>query len=151
MHQSNTISQQSNQPLISHQEEMADTSQDDGMEGALQQYGAEEESYEDYGEYGDQGYGVDQNMAVAAVQDGNKGVPQTPEDLDSFIERADGKHFCTICRTFSHSIRHHVRNHVESKHFPTAFTYSCPHCGKQTNTRKALENHVYKCRKDTSF
>jgi hypothetical protein len=55
--------------------------------------------------------------------------------------------FCTICNAFFHQVSHHVRNHVESRHFPTTFTYNCPHCDKIVNTRKALQNHIYSTHK----
>jgi hypothetical protein len=36
------------------------------------------------------------------------------------------------------------RNHVESKHFPGAFSYSCPVCARVLESKKALENHTYR-------
>jgi len=146
MHQSNTISQQSNQPLISHQEEMADTSQDDGMEGALQQYGAEEESYEDYGEYGDQGYGVDQNMAAAAVQDGNKGPEFLNKHIIKVTDGSNAQFQCTLCGK-NHRQKIHAQNHVESLHFPEMFVYNCQYCNLSFNGRNKFYVHNSKFHK----
>jgi len=109
---------------------------------------AGDESYEDYGGYeGDQGYGgLEANISAT---DGNKG-PVTPDDLMLYIAKDAVKGYgCTLCNEFFHNARYHVRNHIESKHFPMAFTYTCQYCGKQCSTRKALENHVYKTHKNS--
>ena len=75
----------------------------------------------------------------------------TPDDMMQYIAKDDTKGYgCTICNEFYHSARYHVRNHIESKHFPSAFTYTCQYCNKQCNTRKALENHVYKIHKNVN-
>jgi len=113
-------------------------------------YGGDE-SYEDYGGYeADHGYEgvgnvVDQNMAAV---EGNKGSAlvqiENPDDLYNFCVREEtgqNKWTCNICYEFSHQGRQRVRNHVESKHYPNTFQYSCDKCEKICNTKKALEVH----------
>jgi len=108
---------------------------------------AGDESYEDYGGYeGDQGYGgLEANISAT---DGNKGPSHEeilrPDDLYKFCIRDEGHNrwSCTICYEFSHQGRQRVRNHVESKHYPTTFQYFCDKCDKICNTKKALEVHT---------
>ena len=67
-----------------------------------------------------------------------------PSQLDQFIEKnTEGRMQCTICKDFSHNSRSHVRNHIESKHFPNTFSYNCPyeHCGKIFYTFQAIQKH----------
>ena len=67
-----------------------------------------------------------------------------PSQLDQFIEKnAEGRMQCTICKDFSHNSRSHVRNHIESKHFPNTFSYDCPYenCGKIFYTFQAIQKH----------
>lgn len=52
----------------------------------------------------------------------------------------DGTFACALC-SFNMTRRLHVRNHVESKHFPNTFTYPCPICDKEFGTNKAFSNH----------
>ena len=71
-----------------------------------------------------------------------------PEELLQFVVRSEqeGKFVCTICQSFFHAKKYHVRNHVESKHFPNTFEYPCNICQKSYYTRKALESHLSKCK-----
>ena len=66
-----------------------------------------------------------------------------PSDLFQFVIRSDinGKYTCGICKTFSHAGKSHVRNHVESKHFPDTFTYECDQCEKIFSTKNGVANH----------
>ena len=67
-----------------------------------------------------------------------------PSQLDQFIEKnlEGGRMQCSICKDYSHD-RSHVRNHIESKHFPNTFSYDCPYenCGKVFNTCQAFQTH----------
>jgi len=74
-----------------------------------------------------------------------------PEELLQFVVRSDleGKFMCSICQSFSHAKKYHVRNHVESKHFPNTFEYPCNICQKSYFTRKALESHLSKCKQQS--
>merc|ERR1712083_308778 len=134
---SNVIATPSPYPAPSHSQALANPEMDDSMSN----YG-QDDSYDDYGQYGadggDQSYDgalVDPNMVAA---DGNKG-----DDLDGYILRDDqnarhAAYRCGLCSSFSHNSKYHVRNHVESKHFPNTYTYNCHFCDKTTSTRKAL-------------
>jgi len=109
---------------------------DDGM-------GYDEEGYEDYGQYGAEG-GYEGTLVDA---DGNKGVITKPEDFDSFISLNEhGIPRCGVCYMFSHSAKSNVRNHIESKHFPNTFTYTCPVCAKTLTSKKSLQNHASRCK-----
>jgi len=111
---------------------------DDGM-------GYDEEGYEDYGQYGADG-GYEGTLVDA---DGNKGlVVSCPEDLKSYIVTGDGGvSLCGICHAFSHKSKYDVQNHIESRHFPNSFVYTCPTCQKNVSTRKALVRHSASCSK----
>ena len=66
-----------------------------------------------------------------------------PADLLMYVTRCDisGKYTCGICKSFSHAGKSHVRNHVESKHFPDSFTYECNQCDKTFSTKNGVANH----------
>ena len=75
------------------------------------------------------------------------GVIKKPEDFDSFIRLNEyGVPSCGVCYAFSHSAKSNVRNHIESKHFPNTFTYSCANCAKILASKKSLQNHASKCK-----
>lgn len=67
----------------------------------------------------------------------------TNRDLDGYIVRDPSSRLfaCTQCNRFTHRSRSNVRNHLESKHFPGRYQYSCDVCGAVVNTRRALEVH----------
>merc|ERR1712243_253295 len=100
--------------------------------GALQQLDEQVEydagGYEDYGEY-DGGYG--NNMMEASTTD--KGRPVEREVFDQYMEKSflqDGRTCfkCTLCGKQNSLNKAHVRNHIESVHFPGHFSYNCNHC-----------------------
>jgi len=121
-----------------------------------------DESYEDYGGYGDQSYDasmMDPNM----TGDTNKGpVRQATmkvlkrsledksilEDLATTYLRKDvdrpGGYICSICGKAVRD-KYAGKDHLEGKHFPTDGAYSCSKCEKQLNTRKALISHQDHC------
>jgi len=111
---------------------------------------AGDESYEDYGGYeGDQGYGgLEANISAT---DGNKGIP-TPKshlELKNFVAKDEyGFHFCTICCSFKHKSCSNVVNHIESRHCPNSFVYTCKYCDKQFNARNSLNVHSSKCKNE---
>jgi hypothetical protein len=76
-----------------------------------------------------------------------------PEDLLEFCVRdqMEGKWSCTLCYQFVHRSRQNVRNHVESRHYPTTFQYSCPSCDKVCNTLRALEVHKSSVHRQTGY
>jgi len=132
-------------------------------DGQLQQlddsmYGADD-SYDDYGGYDNsQGYEVAGAMGDQSM-DASKGstsqlkisnplsTPKTPSDLNLYMIRNDENiPTCGICFKFSNKTTTCVRNHIEAIHFPNIFTYSCPICTTQFNTKNALYNHKAKCK-----
>jgi len=114
------------------------------LQAAEGDYGAEEQ-YEDYGQYEGEGYDAQE------AGDGNKG-PQQPEDLLKYIEKDEERscYFCTLCTSFSHKSRANVRNHVESKHFPKHFVYTCQTCGYNCPSHQSLLKHKSVFHKNTS-
>ena len=92
--------------------------------------------------------GVDQNHRLISPLKilnlfnlSGKSIIEKPEDFHQFIGRNSSGCFCTICHTFSHRSSTNVKNHVESKHFPNSFTYTCPMCQMSFGSKKSLENH----------
>ena len=74
-------------------------------------------------------------------------TPKTPSDLNLYMIRNDENiPTCGICFKFSNKTTTCVRNHIEAIHFPNIFTYSCPICTTQFNTKNALYNHKAKCK-----
>ena len=69
--------------------------------------------------------------------------PQQPEELLKYIDRDEvgSCYFCTLCNGFSHKSRANVRNHVESKHFPKHFVYTCQTCGHNCPSHQSLLKH----------
>ena len=68
--------------------------------------------------------------------------------FDHYIGRMDKEYFCEICQIFKHKSKHTVRTHVEGRHFPNTFSYICQLCDQSCSSRKALENHMQKHRKN---
>jgi len=110
---------------------------DDGM-------GYDEEGYEDYGQYGADG-GYEGTLVDA---DGNKGALSSPEELKSYISKDElsGQHTCVICN-YANRNAGNVRNHVESRHFPNMFEYTCKICGDLFGTKTQLNNHLARSHK----
>jgi len=115
----------------------------------LTNYQEEGEGYEEFDQYEDQYSEQQGGVQMAQGQEIEKGYVdypsvKSPTDLLSFCSKSPGssKWVCSICGHFSHSGRHQVRNHVESKHFPTSFQYQCEHCDKICCTKKGMERHV---------
>ena len=64
-----------------------------------------------------------------------------PEDFQKFIHRdQSGRYECTLCFHNVISLKD-VKNHVESKHFPNTFSYSCTLCDKTFGTNSAYTTH----------
>jgi len=109
-----------------------------------------DDSYDDYGQYDDQGDMSAQhvNMDPSGVND--TGVSfQDPSELLQYVERdlsdtSRTKYVCVICKNFFHQGRNNVRNHVESKHFPNLFVYKCDLCDKTVPSKASLQMHKHK-------
>jgi len=115
--------------------------------GQLQQVedgmGYDEEGYEDYGQYGAEEGGYEGTLVDT---DGNKGITKFA-DFDKYITvNESGLPTCGVCFAFSHSGKSNVRVHVESRHFPNTFTYTCPICAKLLASKQALQNHLRRCK-----
>jgi len=143
------VPQAPHQPIYqttTHIPEAQVTADDQNMQTMVYQ----EDGYEDYGQYE-----VDQYEGGAGEQempnDGNKGDEQIkePSDLFQFVafDGVDGKHFCQICKKFSHKSRSNARNHVEAVHYANLFAYSCQICGQTVGSKNALNIHMTRMHK----
>eukprot|EP00092_Neocalanus_flemingeri_P085918 GFUD01108187.1.p1 GENE.GFUD01108187.1~~GFUD01108187.1.p1 ORF type:complete len:247 (+),score=59.22 GFUD01108187.1:90-830(+) len=101
-----------------------------------------QETYEEYEEY-------EENIFQAAEVVPEHVEGMQPSDLLQYTSKdlATGKHVCTLCSNFSHSSQANVRNHIESKHFPGTFVYTCQLCGKQSPSHQGLLKHKSKWHK----
>ena len=71
------------------------------------------------------------------------GFHTNPDELFAYVlEQNHGQHACGICYGFSHASKNNVRNHVEAKHYPNAFSYSCDYCGQQMKNKNCLNAHI---------
>jgi len=105
-----------------------------------------DDSYDDYGQYADeQEYQEDVTPQHTATGiQGTEGACHDPSDLLQFVvENPDGvkKYRCALCETFSHNGRSHVRNHVESVHYPNSFLYPCGQCDKSFPSKNNVTLH----------
>jgi len=101
----------------------------------------QEEVYEEYEEY------EENTFQATVVPEHAEGLQ--PSDLLQYTNKdpSTGKHVCTLCSNFSHSSQANVRNHIESKHFPGTFVYTCQLCGKQSPSHQGLLKHKSKWHK----
>ena len=74
------------------------------------------------------------------------GTISSPEDFKKYILKDDGGPHCGICKQFYNRSITNVKNHIESKHFPNSFLYSCNMCFINVNSKKALERHTTRCK-----
>ena len=65
-----------------------------------------------------------------------------PDELFAYVLKSEGQHICGICNKFTHFSKNSVRNHVEAKHYPDAFCYSCDFCGQQMKNKNCLNIHI---------
>ncbi|XP_023339231.1 protein tramtrack, beta isoform isoform X10 [Eurytemora carolleeae] len=128
----------------SNQQSLALTEEDD--------YG-QDESYDDYGQYGDGSYdGQMMDPSMAGGADGNKGTISNPKDLLQFVHPLTngdpgfvcGGFVCGLCFKFKHVWRTNVRNHIESIHYKGHFVYNCDICGQVKNSKQ----DVYSCKSE---
>jgi len=102
----------------------------------------QEETYDEYEEFEDTN-----SYPTAVVPENVEGLQ--PSDLLQYTTKDphSGKHVCTLCSNFSHNSQANVRNHIESKHFPGTFVYTCQLCGKQSPSHQGLLKHKSKWHK----
>ena len=67
---------------------------------------------------------------------------QSPEDFKKYIVKTDRGQTCSICQDFSHSSKSNVRKHIESRHFPNSFSYTCAYFDTVVGTQMALDKHM---------
>jgi len=116
------------------------------MDDSLQYAG--DDSYDDYGQYGAEG-GYEEGGLVdpgMGAQDANKGSVTSPEDFKKYIQRDESGPHCGICLQFYNRSVTNVRNHIESKHFPNSFSYTCRKCCINVSTKVALDRHMTRCK-----
>jgi len=96
----------------------------------------QEENYEEYN------YGEEQGYEVASMGDaGVEGNKAPLDDLKKYIIRRGPAPECGICFQYSNKSSTNVRNHIESKHFPGMFSYSCDWCEKIYSSKQAVDKH----------
>jgi len=106
-----------------------------------------EDNYEEYDDhYGEEQeyHGGDEVHMPTSRGDLHTGQSlQDPSELLQFVRKdsTDQKYHCTLCRNFSHKVISCTRNHVESKHYPNVFTYSCDQCEETFSTKTNLNTH----------
>ena len=68
---------------------------------------------------------------------------QDPSELQQFVKKdyETNKYYCTLCERFSHKSTTHIRNHVESQHFPNTFSYPCDICGEVLTSKSNFMLH----------
>jgi len=102
-----------------------------------------DENYEEYEQFDEeQEYQGVENRNYEIQTNKGQSV-QDPSDLLQFVRRdpADQKFHCTLCGNFSHKVITCARNHVESKHYPNVFSYSCDQCEETFSTKTNLNAH----------
>lgn len=74
-----------------------------------------------------------------------------PSELVKYIAEVhteNGKFWsCSLCNNLLHKVKMNVRNHVESVHFPGAFSHKCPECGKDLPSNDMFYQHMSKYHK----
>ncbi|XP_023339254.1 protein tramtrack, beta isoform isoform X31 [Eurytemora carolleeae] len=119
----------------SNQQSLALTEEDD--------YG-QDESYDDYGQYGDGSYdGQMMDPSMAGGADGNKGRP-----LESYIGRTDSDFQCLVCGKTG-ARKDGIVRHLENNHFPG--NHPCSFCSKTFNSINSLQAHESRNHKKTGF
>lgn len=73
-------------------------------------------------------------------------IPNNQAFLDTYIDRLGVQFICTLCQKV-HNQKPHAQNHVESKHFPDKFVYTCKYCGDTFNGRNKYYVHMSKYHK----
>ena len=92
---------------------------------------------------------LDQTVKHVLLDERNLYLPflglSCPDDLKRYMQYGVDALICSICQNFSHKSKYTLQNHIESKHFPNTFVYSCPKCLKNVSTREALICHKKRC------
>lgn len=73
------------------------------------------------------------------------------EDFDVYVAREGPLRVCSLCGVFKNRTITNVRNHIESKHFPGIFNYTCTICNKVLGSKTSFRDHTQSCKKQLSF
>merc|ERR1712059_35807 len=73
------------------------------------------------------------------------------EDFDVYVRKEGQVKVCSLCGIFKNKTVTNVRCHIESKHFPGTFTYSCEICAKVCNSKTSYRDHMQTCRKQQLY
>ena len=71
---------------------------------------------------------------------------QCIEDFDRLIVRDGIEKVCSLCGVFRNKTITNVRCHIEAKHYPGLFSYTCEGCRKLCRTKNAFMQHKKICR-----
>ena len=71
---------------------------------------------------------------------------QCIEDFDRLIVRDGIEKVCSLCGVFRNKTITNVRCHIEEKHYPGLFSYTCERCQKLCRTKNAFIQHKKICR-----
>ena len=71
---------------------------------------------------------------------------QCIEDFDRLIVRDGIEKVCSLCGVFRNKTITNVRCHIEAKHYPGLFSYTCEGCRKLCRTKNAFVQHKKICR-----
>jgi len=101
-----------------------------------------DESYDDYGQYEDQGEMTSHHVNTATTNAAGTAF-EDPSELLQFVRKDmdDLKYHCSLCDKFSHKYSSCTRNHVEAKHFPNTFSYPCDQCDMVFSTKSNFSMH----------
>ena len=129
-------------PMKTEQEWSQSASENNNADGALHVKGQSESS-----QLVNTSQAIDEEVdQYAGYQDFNQEREQD-FDLNNYIEKIGvGVLRCNICGHVS-SYRANLKKHVESKHFPGVFEYSCDQCEKKFNT---MEKYIGHCKRHHS-
>ena len=70
-------------------------------------------------------------------------MEQRAEDLvNKFLVKSGGGYNCSVCEKYCRD-KYNGKRHLEI-HFPTKGAYTCNKCNQRFNTKRSMDNHIYK-------
>ena len=73
------------------------------------------------------------------------------EDFDQYIKKDGLFCLCTICGGMRNKSITNVRCHIESKHFPGIFSYTCAYCDKLLYSKVSHRDHTNSCKRNSVY
>ena len=73
------------------------------------------------------------------------------DDFDQYITKEGVYCVCTICGNVKNKSITNVRCHIESKHFPGTFKYTCDYCEKVLFSKISHRDHTAQCKRLSKF